>query len=208
MKQRPPRTDRHAFLSYNHQDKEEARRLGAQLTFVGAQIWFDEWEVQAGDSIPGKVNEALATMDTLLLMWSEHANRSKWVRSELETAITRLTEDEGFRVIPVRLDSTPLPPLLRPLKWVELRDGDLGRAVNEIMGFANDQQRLMAIQEALDESRLLVQYVHGYGPLVCCPRCGASVDRLKPTSATDWELDAEYAGFLCQDCGFQDGGEV
>jgi hypothetical protein len=60
MNQRPPRKEKNAFLSYNHQDKEEARRLGGQLTFAGAQIWFDDWEVQAGDSIPGKVNEALS----------------------------------------------------------------------------------------------------------------------------------------------------
>jgi hypothetical protein len=197
-----------AFLSYNHQDKDEARRLGGQLTFAGARIWFDDWEVQAGDSIPGKVNEALASMDTLLLVWSENANRSKWVRRELETAITRSTEEDGLRVIPVLLDGTPLPALLRPLKWVDLRDGDLGRAVNEIMGFANDQQRLMAIQGALDESGLVVEYFHGYGPLVCCPNCAAPVNRLKPTSATDWERDAEYAGFRCLECGFEDGGEV
>lgn len=43
----------------NRVDKEIARRLGAQLNLVGADIWFDEWEIHASDSIPGWLNDAL-----------------------------------------------------------------------------------------------------------------------------------------------------
>jgi hypothetical protein len=197
-----------AFLSHNRQDKDIARGLGAQLTLAGAYVWFDEWEVRAGDSIPGKVNEALAAVDTVILLWSTNANRSKWVRAELETAITRAMEDRSFRVITVRLDDTPLPALLRPLRWVELGDEDVTRAVNEIMGFANDQDRLRAIQQTLDEADIEVRYFHGYGPVVCCPRCGAGVDRLRGWSEVDYERDDTYAGFECENCGFTDGAEI
>ena len=107
------------------------------LTLAGAYVWFDDWEVRAGDSIPGKVNDALASVDTLVLLWSARADRSKWVRAELETAITRsLDGEDNVRVIPVRLDGTTLPALLRRVKWVDLADDDVARAVNEIMGFA------------------------------------------------------------------------
>jgi TIR domain len=127
-----------AFLSYNSNDKSSARRLGGQLKFVGADVWFDDWNIRAGDSIPGKVNEALEALDTVILVWSAHSDRSSWVRAELETAIMRSIDDGGFRVIPVRLDEAPLPSLLLPLKWVQLSEDDVGRAVNEIMGFAGD----------------------------------------------------------------------
>lgn len=202
----------HAFLSYNHNDKRAARRLGSQLKLVGADVWFDDWEVAAGDSIIGKVNEALAMVDTLILVWSAHADRSQWVRAELETAIARfLGEDRRFRVIPVRLDETVLPALLHPLKWVELDDDanghGLGSAVNEIMGFANDQNRLQAIQEMLDESGLRVRYFEGAGSYVCCPECGGDVDRLKGWMQTDDDRDTTYMGVKCQDCGFDVGGE-
>jgi hypothetical protein len=164
--------------------------------------------VSAGDSIPGKVNEALEDVDTLIVLWSENAKRSKWVRSELETAIMRGIEDNSFRVVPVRLDETPLPALLRPLKRVDLFDDDLTRAVNEIMGFANDRDRLRAIQETLDDAGIEVRYFDGYGPVVCCPRCGAAVDRLSGWSQVDHVRDDLYAGFQCDDCGFSDGGET
>jgi TIR domain len=202
----------HAFLSYNHSDKRTARRLGSQLKLVGADVWFDDWEVAAGDSIVGKVNEGLAMVDTLIVVWSANADRSQWVRAELETAIVRsLGEEHRFRVIPVRLDETVLPALLRPLKWVELNDdelgGGVGRVVNEIMGFANDQDRLRAIQEMLGESGLRVRYFEGAGSYVCCPGCGGDVDRLKGWMQTDYDRDSTYMGVKCEDCGFQEGGE-
>jgi hypothetical protein len=103
-----------AFLSHNRADKEVARQLGAQLTLAGAYVWFDDWEVRAGDSIPGKVNDALASVDTLIVVWSANAQGSEWVRAELETAIARALEDHTFRVVCVRLDETSLPALLRP----------------------------------------------------------------------------------------------
>lgn len=197
-----------AFLSHNHADKELARQLGAQLTLVGAFVWFDDWEVRAGDSIPGKVNDALATVDTVILVWSVHADRSNWVRAELETAIVRAIDDKTFRVIGVRVDNTPLPALLLRLKWVDLSDGDVTRAVNEIMGFSTDQHRLRAIQATLGEAGIDIRWFEGYGPVVCCPRCGAGVDRLKGWAQVDERRDDTYAGFECRDCGFSDGGEI
>ncbi len=197
-----------AFLSHNRHDKSIARRLGVQLQLAGAYVWFDDWEVRAGDSIPGKINEALAVVDSLVLIWSANAHRSAWVRAELETAISRAIEDHTLRVITVRLDDTPLPALLRPLKWVDLSDDDIARAVNEIMGFANDQDRRRAIQETLDKPGIEISYFEGYGAIVCCPRCGAGVDHLRGWSDIDYERGHIYAGFRCEVCGIEDGGEI
>lgn len=197
-----------AFLSHNSNDKAIARKLGGQLKLVGADVWFDSWELKAGDSIVGKVNDALASVDTVILVWSNHASRSDWVRAEMEAAITRALADRIFRVIPVRLDDIPLPPLLTSIKRVDLFDDDVSRAVDEIMGFTNDSDRLRAIQGTLDEAGITVEYFHGYGAVVCCPRCGAGVNRLKAWSATDHSRDDMYAGLECLECGFSDGGEI
>lgn len=196
------------FLSHNAADKAVARRLGAQMRLSGADVWFDEWEIRAGDSIPGKVNQALETVDTVVLLWSSDADRSKWVRAEFETALARGMEDGSLRVIPVLLDDTPVPALLRRIRRVDLRDGDESRAVNEIMGFATDQDRLLAIQQHLDEAGLEVAFFEGYGPVVCCPRCGAGLEHLRGWSAVDERRDDTYAGVECSKCGFNDGGEL
>jgi hypothetical protein len=76
------------------------------------------------------------------------------------------------------------------------------------MGFANDRDRRRAIQETLDEASVEVQYVPEYGPVVCCPRCGAGLDQLGGWSQIDHEPHDTYAGFRCKECGFIDGGEM
>ena len=197
-----------AFLSHNRADKGIARSLGAQLQLAGASVWFDEWELRAGDSIPGKVNEALARVDCVILLWSDSASSSNWVRAELEAGIQRGLDEDSLRIIPVMLDDTPVPALLRPLRRVDLRHGDIANAVNEVMGFANDRDRIKAIQATLEEAQIEVGYFYGYGAAVGCPRCGAGLDRLRGWHAVDDRRDDEYAGVECQECGWQDGGEI
>lgn len=48
------------------------------------------------------------------------------------------------------------------------RAGSKAIISNEILGFANDQDRLRAIQQHLDEAGLEVVLFPGYGPLVRC----------------------------------------
>ena len=51
--------DRRVFLSYNHADVAVARSVGAHLALASVEVWFDEWKIKAGDSIPGRLNEGL-----------------------------------------------------------------------------------------------------------------------------------------------------
>lgn len=197
------------FLSYNKADKDLARSLAAHLKLVGADVWFDEWEIRAGDSIPGKLNKGLAAFDTFVLLWSRSATRSDWVRSELETAIQRGVDDSKVRIIPIRVDRSEFPALLRPLKRIDLfgRKGII-QAVSEIMGFRSDRDRIQAIQETLDMAEIEIGYFHGYGPVVGCPRCGAGLSAIEGWEQTDYERDDRYAGARCKECGWNDGGEV
>jgi len=84
----------------------------------------------------------------------------------------------------------------------------MSRAVNEIMGFATDQDRLLAIQQHLDEAGLEVAFFEVYGPVVCCPRCGAGGEASPGWSDVDERRGDMYAGVECTKCGFSDGGEV
>jgi hypothetical protein len=99
------------------------------------------------------VDIALGRFEVFVLLWSENAARSAWVRAELETALTRRLADNDLRVVPVRLDQTELPPLLRPLKYLSYEDG-LASVVDAIMGFSNDRDRLRAIQAVLEKPKL------------------------------------------------------
>lgn len=197
------------FLSYNHADRISARALGVHLLLAGAEVWYDEWEIRAGDSIPGRLNEGLAGFDMFVLVWSQHAVRSDWVRREMEAALDRSIADAKVRIIPVRLDGSDLPALLRPLKRLDMIEvADIAAVVREIMGFPDDRSRRRAIQEVLESSDIELEFFHGYGPAIGCRKCGAGVGALVGWQATDDERDAIYAGVRCKECGWEDGGEV
>jgi len=195
------------FLSHNRADKPTARRLGADLVLAGADVWFDEWEIRAGDSIPGKLNEGLTEFDVFLLLWSENAARSDWVRGELESAIARAMHDHSTRIIPMVLDDTPVPALVAPLRHLKVEDG-IDAATDAILGFEGERQRRMAMQLAIEEGSLEIVTFHGYGPAVGCPACGADVGSIGGWSSTDDERGDTYAGAECHECGWNDGGEV
>jgi hypothetical protein len=199
----------HVFLSHNHRDKSIAVQLAAQLRLVGADVWLDDWEIRPGDSIPDKVSAALDVVDTVIVLWSENAARSRWVEAELATALDRRLADGGLRVIPVVLDDTPLPALLRPLKRLAVNDDagviDVARA---IAGIDSDTAFLQAVQSTIDEAGLEIEYFQGYGPLVACPSCGAPASELEGWEAVNEERDDLYAGARCQRCGWEGGGEL
>lgn len=194
------------FLSHNKADKEIARPLGAYLVLAGTDVWFDEWEIQAGDSIPGKLNEGLADFDVFLLLWSKHAARSKWVRRELESAIHRSIESGSARVVPCLLDETPLPQIIRDIKGEDFSQPTeaIPRLVDDLMGFRSRRERLLAIQQALDEMDIRWNVAPGMA-IICCPKCGIE-NTIKGWQAGS--LHGTYAGLRCTACGWEEGGEI
>jgi DNA-directed RNA polymerase subunit RPC12/RpoP len=197
------------FLSHAGADKPTVRRLGAHLAAVGGDVFFDEWSIAAGESIPGAIGTALETYDVFVMVWSAAMMESAWASMEYHAAVRLFVETPDRRLIVVPLDDTPIPPLVAHLKYANLRDeGLLGDVVNDLMGFRGNAQRIMAIQAFLEEGGLEVRYFHGYGPAVGCLKCGAHVDRLEGFSQTDFERDDLYAGVRCIECGWHDGGEI
>ncbi len=195
------------FLSHNAADKPFARRLGSQLALAGAEVWFDEWEIRAGDSLTAKINEGLAAFDTFVLIWSEDAARSKWVGRELAAALARGIKDGSLRVIPVLLDETEFPALLADLRYLR---GDLpdSQVAAEILGLAGEREWLMAIQATLEYAGIDVGYFPGYGAIVGCPNCGAGLASIEGWHDTDFQRGDEYAGARCRECRWSDGGEL
>ena len=47
------------FLSHGAKDKAVVRGVAERLRKDGLKVWFDEWELKPGDSIPSKIEEGL-----------------------------------------------------------------------------------------------------------------------------------------------------
>ncbi|MCL4251715.1 MAG: TIR domain-containing protein [Anaerolineae bacterium] len=92
------------FISYSSKDRRRAERLEGELLAHGQTVWRDVTSIPGGEEWARKIDEALAKTDVLLLLVSEHSAQSKWVRREMEAALSRYGKTNGIqRVVPVVL---------------------------------------------------------------------------------------------------------
>jgi TIR domain len=111
------------FISHAWEDKTIVRRLEAELKAAGAETWVDHSGVRGGDNLPERISEALAWCDTVMLIWSEAASQSHWVKLEWTNALAlRKT------IIPCLVSQAPLPALLANVLYVDCRDFEQGFA--------------------------------------------------------------------------------
>lgn len=197
------------FLSHAGADKPTVKSFGAQLQLFGAELFYDEWSIEAGESITGAIEDALERFDVFLLFWSEAARDSLWARREYRAAIKRVIEDGSLKLIVLRLEELDVPGLVADLLYVDaLLDGDLAAAVDAVLGFKGPHERIKALQQNLEGLGIEVDFFPGYGAIVGCPRCGAGLKHIAGWSDIDPVRDDTYAGARCKKCGWNDGGEI
>jgi PIN domain nuclease of toxin-antitoxin system len=73
------------FLSHSAKDKAVVRPLAERLRQDGLKVWFDEWVLKPGDSIPAKIEEGLEHSRVLVLCMSANAFGSDWAQLEAGT---------------------------------------------------------------------------------------------------------------------------
>jgi len=113
-------TKKKAFLSYSHEDKDFAETIANKLIESGIDVWWDEWDISAGDSIIQKIfMEGLSKADIFLIILSNASVNSNWVKQELDHAIIKKIEGVT-RIIPLIKEKCDIPPPLRTLLWVDL----------------------------------------------------------------------------------------
>ena len=96
------------FLSHSSKDKPVVHNIAQRLRADGLQVWLDEWEIKAGDSIPAKLEEGLERSRVLVLCMSEHAFGAEWPKLEASTFRFRDPLNNERRFIPLRLDEAPV----------------------------------------------------------------------------------------------------
>lgn len=96
------------FLSHSTVDKSMVRALAYRLKQDHLKVWFDEWVLKPGDSIPSKIEEGLDRSRVLVLCLSANAFGSDWAQLESGTYRFRDPLNRNRRFIPLRLDDTPI----------------------------------------------------------------------------------------------------
>lgn len=195
----------HAFISYNKADKATAEEMALFLVAEGIGVWFDEWEIAAGDSIVQRINDGLRGCTHFLVVWSQHANRSPWVGQELHSTLARAISTGTPRVIPICLDATELPSLLLDIKHLRYESGteaDRREIVSAVNGSGPTQNFIKAVVKKYNE--VIADPDDPVG-VKACPRCGSS--DLERSSTTDEKRDEVYFAMRCRECGAIEWGQ-
>lgn len=107
------------FLSHSSFDKAFVLSLAVDLKSYGFDVWLDEWEILAGESIPSKINDGLKECDYLMLILSPNAVLSKWVEKEWQAKYWEEIEHGHIKLIPVLYQKCEIPTLLKMKKYVD-----------------------------------------------------------------------------------------
>jgi serine/threonine protein kinase len=118
------------FISHSSRDKATAREVARRLQDHGLRVWFDDWCIGIGESIPAAIEHGLETSRNLLLLLSHAALDSQWVTLERQAALFHDPTNLTRRLIPVateEISATKLPFMLRAhrvVSWNRLSSED------------------------------------------------------------------------------------
>jgi hypothetical protein len=126
------------FLSYAHQDIDIVKQIFYGLKNSGINVWFNKL-INPGESVHYETTKNIESASIFIYFMSH--NRSSWAQQEMMYALNRqfnfksnnrVSEEFKTFILPVLLPSVDLddvPPFLRSVQWIDMRDGDVDRAV-------------------------------------------------------------------------------
>lgn len=104
------------FISYSRTDAEWARSFAQALKDRGVSVWFDQFEIHAGDSLRDALETALRDSDVLVTVIGPQYPAKPALFFELGAAIGM--RKKVVPIVPENLDPDTLPFDLRLRKYV------------------------------------------------------------------------------------------
>jgi TolB-like protein/Tfp pilus assembly protein PilF len=104
------------FLSYSREDRAKAEAIVAALENHRLTVWWDGL-IEGGHEFADKIERALTSADTVVVLWSPASVHSHWVRDEAASG-----RDRG-RLVPVTVGGAEPPLGFRPLQHIAHPNG-------------------------------------------------------------------------------------
>jgi hypothetical protein len=108
------------FISHRGADSSSAARLKSDLEILGHSVWLDKDEIRAGDSIIQKMNDGLTEATHVVVMYSDNTSPGLWMDREWMSALARVLNGFGVKLIPVRIGLSTGPSILADVKYADL----------------------------------------------------------------------------------------
>lgn len=142
------------FISYSHSDAEIVNKLAAHLVKNNANVWVDTWELNVGDSILNKVQDAIQESSALLVVLSKASVQSEWCKKELSAGLMRELDEKRVVVLPVLVEDCEIPIFLREKMYADLRkdfETGLHSILNAIAKVTNANQGRIEEQDGYSD---------------------------------------------------------
>jgi len=127
------------YLAHGSEDKETiVRPLAHRLMEKGIDVWFDNWEIRAGDSLRQKMEEGLGNCTHFVVVLTPTSMTKPWVNAEIDAAfVRRVAGISKLIVLRCGVEVSSLPPFLAAQLSPEFRPGsdeDFERLAADIYG--------------------------------------------------------------------------
>lgn len=130
------------FISHASEDKPAivrplAEQLKKELSVSGKKIWYDEWDMVAGDSLYDRIGNGLQKSRYGLVILSPDYFRKEWAQAELKALVNMEMSRKRISVIPVwynvqKSDIDRDAPMLADKIAIQF-SGDIAAVTSEIL---------------------------------------------------------------------------
>lgn len=110
------------FISHSSKDKEFVRKLSADLSNLGHEPWFDEWEIKVGECIVSKIEHGIKESDYIIIVLTENSVNSGWVEREWKTKYWDEINQGKTLILPALLEDCKIPALLQTKRYADFRN--------------------------------------------------------------------------------------
>lgn len=146
------------FLSYRSINRAWVLNLYDILTELGHKVFLDQYVIKPGDILIEKLEDALEKSQAGILIWSNEARDSDWVKKEYFVLEKKATKDKVFHFIPVRINHVNLPLFADSRIFLDFtaypdgpNGGDLIKLLHAIVGLPLSSEAIKFSND-LDES--------------------------------------------------------
>jgi tetratricopeptide (TPR) repeat protein len=155
------------FLSYRSINRPWVLNLYDTLTELGHKVFLDQYVIKPGDILIEKLENALENSQAGILIWSNEARDSEWVKKEYYVLEKKATNDVNFNFVPIRLNQVTLPLFADNRIFIDFTaypDGpngaDLIRLLHAIVGLPLSPEAVKFSNELDEESEMAFAQVN------------------------------------------------
>lgn len=129
------------FVSYSHKDKDFVDKLALILVDKRIKVFVDRWEMNLGDSITTKIQDAISEASYLMIVLSQSSVASDWCKREITSALMLELERKRVVLLPVLIEDCEIPLFLRDKYYADFRnsfDKGLETVLESLSKMGND----------------------------------------------------------------------